>query len=78
MLLKRDADKNGIVDGRDATLVLTHYAQISSGGKGVLDSEVIPYCDTDENDVIDGRDATDIITYYARESVKNNGYVRPV
>ena len=78
ILLKRDADKNGIVDGRDATLVLTHYAQISSGGKGVLDSEVIPYCDTDENDVIDGRDATDIITYYARESVKNNGYVRPV
>lgn len=69
LLLKRDADKNGVVDGRDATLVLTHYAKISAGGEGVLDEDIIPYCDMDSNDIIDGRDATEILTYYAKSSV---------
>lgn len=71
LLLKRDADKNGIVDGRDATMVLTHYAKISSGQEGVLDEEVIHYCDMDNNGIIDGRDATEILTYYAKSSVIN-------
>jgi len=71
LLLKRDADKNGVVDGRDATLVLTHYAKISAGGEGVLDEDIIPYCDMDSNDIIDGRDATEILTYYAKSSVIN-------
>ncbi|HQL99087.1 MAG TPA: C1 family peptidase [Ruminococcus flavefaciens] len=66
---KRDADKNGVVDGRDATLVLTHYAKISAGGEGILDEDIIPYCDMDSNDIIDGRDATEILTYYAKSSV---------
>ncbi|MBO5571161.1 MAG: hypothetical protein J5926_00395 [Ruminococcus sp.] len=71
LLLKRDADKNGIVDGRDATLVLTHYTKISAGKEGVLDEDALPYCDMDENGIIDGRDASEILTYYAKSSVIN-------
>lgn len=66
-----DADANGIVDGRDASLVLTHYAKQSTGGEGAISENMLPYCDIDKNDIIDGRDASAILAVYAKASVIN-------
>lgn len=72
-----DANLDGIVDGRDATLVLTEYAKISvSGGDAFASSpRSKTVADVDENGIIDGRDATSILTYYAYLSVDGNPQV---
>ena len=65
-----DVDGNEIVDGRDASMVLTHYALISANKPGVItDAQALLNADWDQNDIIDGRDASAILTYYAEQSV---------
>ena len=66
-----DADGNDVVDGRDASLVLTHYAMTSTGKDGIIaDEQYLINANYDLNDVIDGRDASAILTYYAQQSVQ--------
>ena len=65
---KGDVNSDGVIDGRDATSVLTDYAKTS------VDKNAVSYlneCFADFNDdgVIDGRDATSILTFYAKSSV---------
>ncbi len=66
-----DVDGNDVVDGRDASMVLTHYALTSTSQEGIItDAQALLNADWDRNDVIDGRDASAILTYYAEQSVQ--------
>ena len=69
-----DTNFDGVVDGRDATIVLTEYAKSSvNGGSPFASSQrTAAAADIDGNGVIDGRDATAILTYYAFLSVDGN------
>ena len=60
-----DVNGDGIVDGRDATDVLTEYAKTSIGQESKYNEEQKKAADTNNDDVIDGRDATLILTFYA-------------
>ena len=66
-----DANGSGVVDGIDASLVLTHYALLSTGKEGIVVNELLAYADYDENGVVDGRDASMILSYYAQQSVSS-------
>ena len=69
-----DANLDGIVDGRDATLILTEYVKSSTNGGAAFASSpgAKAVADVDGNGIIDGRDATSILTYYAYISVDGN------
>ncbi len=67
-----DVDGNNVVDGRDASAVLTHYALISTQQSGCVGSAFLSFADYDGNGIIDGRDASAILTYYAQQSVNQN------
>ena len=64
-----DVDGNDVVDGRDASAVLTHYALTSTQQSGCVGSAFLSFADYDGNGIIDGRDASAILTYYALQSV---------
>ncbi len=65
--LMGDVDFNGVLDGIDASAILTHYAMISSGKESGID-EII--ADLDFNGIVDGRDASVALTRYAQASVE--------
>ena len=66
-------DSNGdkIVDGKDASDVLTMYSK-SSVGKTTIASTLKQKCDVNCDGIIDGKDATDILSYYSFTSVGGN------
>ena len=59
-----DINFNGIIDGVDASYLLTLYAETSTNKKTAT-AEEIAVGDVDKNGIIDGRDATIVLTYYA-------------
>ena len=68
---KGDVNSDGVIDGRDATSVLTNYAKAS------VDKNAVSYlneyfADFNDDGVVDGRDASHILTYYAEMSIINN------
>ncbi|HQM02182.1 MAG TPA: leucine-rich repeat protein, partial [Ruminococcus flavefaciens] len=64
-----DVTGDGIIDGRDATDVLTEYAKTSTGQDSKYTEEQKKAADANKDGIIDGRDATLILTYYAKTSV---------
>ena len=68
-----DANADETIDGRDATVVLTYYASISSGKKAKLKNNTIS--DVNIDNIIDGRDASTILAYYSKTSV---GYKKTI
>lgn len=58
-----DLNGDGIIDGRDAAMILSAYA-----GSIVLTPEQEDAADADRNGVIDARDASLVETFYARSS----------
>lgn len=64
-----DYDANGIIDGNDATAILTHYAKTSSGKEPDVSADIKKAADADMNGNIDGRDASTVLSYYAMASV---------
>ena len=64
-----DVTGDGIIDGRDATDVLTDYARTSTGKGSSFNEEQKKAADVNNDGIIDGRDATRILTYYAKISV---------
>ena len=64
-----DVDGNGIIDGVDATYILTHYARASANKGDYLSAEYQKYADVDEDGKIDGIDATTVLSYYSKTSV---------
>ena len=65
-----DADMNGIIDGADASLILSHYALASAGGEGLLDWRAMECSDFNKDGIVDGTDASDVLSYYAQISAK--------
>ena len=66
-----DVNCDNIIDGRDATSVLTYYAVTSTGSKYNNSDFHVEYADYIEDEIIDARDATAILTYYAKASTVN-------
>ena len=62
-----DFSGDGVIDGRDATDILTLYAKSSAGGNTAT-AEEMNKGDVTKDGVLDGRDATAVLTYYAKTS----------
>ena len=60
-----DVNGDDMIDGRDATDILTAYAKSSAGGENSVDAIIADY---DYNGIIDARDATAVLTAYAKAS----------
>ncbi len=71
-LLLGDVNADGIIDGRDATDVLTAYARSSTGKDTSFNDEQKTAADVNVDKMIDGKDATIILTYYAYISTKDD------
>ncbi|MBP7187270.1 MAG: leucine-rich repeat protein [Ruminococcus sp.] len=63
-----DVNTDGIVDGRDASMILKAYAQASLGDETDIDTVL---ADFDFNGNIDARDASAILTAYAKNSAED-------
>lgn len=63
-----DADGNGIVDTTDALRVLQHYADIASGGDGIISGDFLTAADIDSDGDADAFDAARIMRKYAENS----------
>lgn len=63
-----DVNYDDIIDGRDATMVLTEYAQTSVGKSTSFTETQRFIADTNLDGIVDGRDATAILTTYAYNS----------
>ena len=66
-----DVNGDGVVDGMDASLILTAYTNISTGLPSGLTPEQERLADADMNGVIDGRDASLVETFYSATAVGN-------
>ena len=67
-----DVDYNGIIDGRDASAVLTEYAHTSVGKSAKFTDTQRFIADTNLDGIVDGRDATAILTTYALNSTRKS------
>ncbi len=65
-----DANANGSIDSVDASLVLAHYANVSTGGEGILGKAINDYSDTNNDTLIDSSDASRILEIYAERSTR--------
>ncbi len=63
-----DVTKDDVIDGRDATAILTHYAKTSTGQKGDFDEDQLKAAEVNKDGIVDGRDATIVLSYYAYTS----------
>ncbi len=63
-----DVNGDGMVDSSDASLVLTEYALLSTGGNGNFSESVKKLADLDKDGTIDSSDASLILAYYAAMS----------
>lgn len=63
-----DVNYDSIIDGRDATMVLTEYAQTSVGKSASFTETQRFIADTNLDGIVDGRDASAILTTYAYNS----------
>ena len=64
-----DVNGDKIIDGRDATDILTDYAKTSTGQDSKYNEEQKTAADVNKDNIIDGRDATAILSYYVKTSV---------
>ena len=76
--LMKDVDFNGVIDSRDATLVLTEYASTSIGRESTLTKTQRYIADTDYDRQITAVDASHILTSYAVMSAGNQMPVKTV
>ena len=63
-----DANQDNVIDGRDATAVLTEYAAVSAGKAASFTEDQKKCADVNTDSTIDARDATGILTFYALQS----------
>ena len=67
--IEGDVNNDNIVDGRDATVVISDYSRSSAGKTSELTESQQRAADTNKDGILDARDATAIISYYALQSV---------
>lgn len=63
-----DINNDGILDAKDATMVLTDYAKRSADKDAILDKAQTIAADVNGNLIVDAVDATKILSYYAYTS----------
>ena len=63
-----DINGDGLIDGRDATAVLTEYTVVSTDGESTFTDAQYTAADVNTDLNVDARDATAILTFYARQS----------
>ena len=69
---KGDINDDGFIDAIDATLVLEHYASMSTDGTGTITEDKLSGADYNGDGFIDAVDATAILIYYAEMSTQQN------
>lgn len=67
-----DFTGDGIIDGRDASDVLTLYAKSSADGSAITQAE-LKKADVNIDGILDGRDASTILSFYAKTSTGYTG-----
>lgn len=67
-LSKGDVTGDSIIDGRDASSILTYYAQMSTEQIGSFNEYQIQAADVNGDNIIDARDASLVLTFYAYTS----------
>lgn len=68
---KGDLNDDGFVDAVDASLVLMHYADLSTNGSGTISTDKTFSADYNDDGIIDSVDATSILIYYTEMSIQN-------
>lgn len=68
---KGDINSDSFVDAVDASGVLMHYADLSTGGNGIITDDKIFTADYNDDGIIDAVDATAILIYYAEISTQS-------
>ena len=63
-----DINGDKIIDGRDASMILTEYARTSTSHDSEFSNEQRKAADVNNDNVVDGRDATLVLTYYTLTS----------
>lgn len=63
-----DVCLDGAVDSVDASYVLSHYASVSTSGKGILDETQCANADVNRDGNIDAVDASYILMYYSLQA----------
>ena len=69
-----DINEDGMIDSSDASLILTHYADISTGSDGIFTSRQKHSADINNDGKIDSSDASVVLGYYAYIST-NDEYI---
>ncbi|MBR3970083.1 MAG: hypothetical protein IKJ87_03295 [Ruminococcus sp.] len=67
-VMKGDVNMDGIVDASDASLVLSEYAVLSTGGETSFSSKQIAAANVNNDRAIDSSDASAILVYYSKVS----------
>jgi hypothetical protein len=67
-----DVDGNNMIDGRDATAILTEYARTSAGQAVSFSKAQVKAADLNKDGIVDGRDASAVLSYYAYSSTNGN------
>ncbi|MDE5834550.1 MAG: hypothetical protein K2H26_03410 [Ruminococcus sp.] len=60
-----DVDCNGMINASDATFILSNYAQASTGGKNMLNTQL---ADFNSDGIVNAVDASQVLAEYARRS----------
>lgn len=64
-----DANNNGVLDGVDASFVLSDYARVSVGKASQMNERQRELADMNSDGIINGVDASAILTAYAKSSI---------
>ncbi|MCM1506824.1 MAG: lectin like domain-containing protein [Ruminococcus flavefaciens] len=67
---KGDVNDDGFVDAVDSSLVLMHYADLSTNGNGTIEEDRLLVADYNDDGLVDAVDATAILMYYAEMSTQ--------
>lgn len=75
-LIPGDVNLDGFVNSSDATLILTDYSSVSTGGSNVITERLRDTADINKDKKIDSSDATSVLVYYSYLSTggKENSY----
>ena len=68
-----DVNNDLEINASDASLVLSHYASVNTGGKGVLSESIQPFADVNSDKLINASDASIILSYYSYKSTGGTG-----
>ncbi len=71
-IVKYDLDHNGVVNAVDASIVLTDYANTSTGKESAFNTTEKWLADFNYDEVINAVDASSILGYYAQASVQSS------